>query len=140
MATTTSPPPALAATRERAVRAGIGTLGAISLAFGLFMAISPSGFFDAIGPFGTLNDHYVRDMSTWQIGFGVAMLLAVGRPSWRRPVLAVGGIQAVLHGVNHLVDVGDSDPSWVGVFDVLTVAASAGLFLWLWAATAGDER
>jgi hypothetical protein len=139
MATTTSPA-SVVAPRERAVRAGIGMLGAISLAIGLYMAISPSGFFRAIGPFGALNDHYVRDMSTWQIGFGAAMLLAVGRPSWRRPLIAVGGIQAVLHALNHLIDVGDSDPSWVGVFDLVTLAASAGLFLWLWSASAEAGR
>lgn len=138
MATTT--PSALDPGRERLVRAAIAALGLLSLAIGAFMAISPSAFFDAIGPFGRFNDHYVRDMSTWQLGFGAAMLVAVGRAGWRRPLVAVGAVQAGLHVVNHLIDVGDSHPAWVGVFDVVTLAGSLALFAWLWLTTAEADR
>ena len=129
---TPSPRPA---SRERAVRAGIGLLGAISLLTGLWMALSPASFFDALGPFGTRNGHYLRDMATWQLAFGAAMLVATGRPSWRRPLIAVGAGQALLHTLNHLLDAGAADPSWVGIFDVVTLAATLGLFAWLWSAS-----
>ncbi len=136
-ATSTGSP---AAAREPAVRAGIAALGAVSLALGVFMALAPSAFFEAIGPFGARNGHYIRDMATWQIAFGGALLLAAGRPAWRRPLIAVGAGQALLHTLNHILDAGDADPSWVGVFDIVTLAAMLGLFAWLWSATAEVER
>ena len=139
MATATSRPPT-APTRERAVRAGIALLGGSSLLVGAWMALSPASFFDALGPFGTRNGHYVRDMATWQIAFGAALLVAVGRPSWRRPLIAVGGAQALLHTLNHVLDAGDANPAWVGVFDVVTLAATLGLFAWLWSATPEAQR
>ena len=33
-------------------------------------------------------------------------------------------------------DAGDASPSWVGIFDVITPAATLGLFAWLWSASA----
>ena len=121
---------------DRMVRGALGALGATTLLIGLWLAISPSSFFDAIGPFGTRNDHYLRDMATWQIAAGIGLLIAAGRLSWRRPMIFVAGIQAAVHAVNHLIDVGDADPAWIGVFDVITVAGTAALLAWLWISTA----
>jgi hypothetical protein len=136
----TATPTAPAGTRERAVRVGIALLGAASLATGIWMVLSPSTFFDALGPFGEQNSHYLRDMATWQIAFGAALLVAAGRPSWRRPLIAVGAGQALLHTLNHILDAGDADPAWVGVFDIVTLAATLGLFAWLWSASAEADR
>ena len=136
----TATPTAPAGTRERAIRAGIALLGVMSLVTGIWMALSPASFFDALGPFGEQNSHYLRDMATWQIAFGAALLVAVGRPPWRRPLIAVGAGQALLHTLNHILDAGDADPAWVGVFDVLTLAATLGLFAWLWSASAQAQR
>ena len=138
--TTATPTARGAAAREPIVRAAVAALGAVSLALGIFMAVAPSAFFDAIGPFGARNGHYIRDMATWQIAVGGALLVAAGRPAWRRPLIAVGAAQALLHAVNHVVDVGDADPTWVGVFDLVTIAATLGLFAWLWSATAEVNR
>ncbi len=136
----TATPTAPAATTGRAVRAGLALLGAASLMTGIWMVLSPASFFDALGPFGTRNGHYLRDMATWQIAFGAALLVAVGRPSWRRPLIAVGAGQALLHTLNHILDAGDADPAWVGVFDIVTLAATLGLFAWLWSASAEARR
>ena len=121
--------------RERVVRVALALLGAMSLGLGLWMVVSPSSFFDVIGPFGERNDHYIRDMATWQAAAGIGLLVAAGRASWRRPMIAIAGIQAAVHAVNHLVDAGKADPGWVGIFDVVTVAGTAALFAWLWTAT-----
>src|SRR4051812_50040734 len=78
------------------------------------MAISPSTFFEAIGPFGTRNNHYMRDLATFYIALGAAGLVAVRRPSWRGPGLALAAGEFALHAVNHLVDIGESHPAWNG--------------------------
>ena len=51
--------------------------------------------------------------------------LAARRPSWRAPALALVGLQYALHALNHLLDVGDADPSWVGPFDLVSLAVGA---------------
>ena len=116
----------------RALPAGVAALAATELALGLWMAVSPRSFFDAIGPFGPYNDHYVRDLATWYLAFGAALAVAVRRPSWRAPLLGLAVVQFGLHTVNHLIDIGDADPGWVGVFDAVTLGLTtlllAGLF------------
>ena len=42
--------------RETAIRAGLGALGATSLAIAAFQAIDPASFVEHIGPFGTAID------------------------------------------------------------------------------------
>lgn len=113
--------------------------GLTQLALGLFMAIAPGAFFDAIGPFGTRNDHYLRDLSTFYIALGAAGLVAVRRPGWRVPVLALATMEFVLHAINHLVDIGDSNPSWNGPVTFAAVAASALLLGWMTRVAARDD-
>jgi hypothetical protein len=123
-----------------ALKSLLVVFGVTQLALGLFMAIAPGAFFDAIGPFGTRNDHYLRDLSTFYVALGVAGLVAARRPSWRVPVLALATVEFVLHAINHLVDIGKSDPSWNGPVDFAAVAASALLLAWMTRVAARDSQ
>ena len=114
--------------------------GTTQLAVGLFLAAAPGAFFDAIGPFGTRNDHYMRDLATFYIALGVAGLVAVRRPGWRVPVLALATIEFVLHAINHLADIGEADPKWNGPATFAAVAASAVLLGWMLRVAAREER
>lgn len=107
------------------LRLAFVVLGASQLGLGLWMAFAPASFADTIGGFGPFNDHYVRDVSTWYLALGAALLVAARLPSWRVPVAVLGLAQYVLHLVNHLVDVGDSDPTWAGPLDVVLLAGFA---------------
>jgi hypothetical protein len=113
--------------------------GVTQLAIGLFLAIAPGAFFDAIGPFGTRNDHYMRDLATFYIALGAAGLVAVRRPSWRVPVLALATVEFVLHAINHLADIGESDPGWNGPVTFAAVAASAVLLAWMTRVAARED-
>jgi hypothetical protein len=113
--------------------------GATQLALGLFMAVAPGAFFDSIGPFGARNDHYVRDVSTFYVALGLAGLVAARRPSWRVPVLALATAEFALHAINHLVDIGKSDPGWAGPADFALIAASTLLLAWMTRVAARDE-
>jgi uncharacterized protein DUF4345 len=112
--------------------------GVTQLALGLFQAIAPGTFFDEVGPFGPRNDHYVRDLSTFYIALGLAGLVAVRRPAWRVPVLALATIEFVLHAINHLADIGDADPKWNGPATFAAVAAGAALLGWMLSVAARD--
>ena len=49
--------------------------------------VGPDSFVDTIAPYGPADHHFLRDLATFQAGVGIALLAAVGRPSWRVPVL-----------------------------------------------------
>lgn len=106
-----------------AVSVALGLLGVYHLGLGLLMAVSPGTFFDLIASYGTQNDHYIRDTSTFYLAMGVVQLLAVRRSSWRIPVLAFTALQYALHVVNHAIDVGETDPGWMGPANLVSLAA-----------------
>jgi hypothetical protein len=117
--------------RERAIRTGIGVLAAVALVTGVWQALAPSSFRDALGPFGVYNEHFVRDIATWTLAYGGALVVAVGNASWRVPLLSLGVAQGALHLVNHIIDIGDTDPGWVGAFDAISLAALLAATWWL---------
>lgn len=114
-------------------------LAATQAVIGLWQAIDPASFYDALANFGPRSDHALRDTATYYLASAVALYLAVDRPSWRVPVLGLVGLQYVFHTVNHLIDVGDSHPAWVGWFDVLSLAGLTGLIAWAWWSAREEE-
>ena len=111
--------------RSRLLPAVVMAGGALLLGLGLWQVIHPASFFESIGGFGPRNDHYIRDVATWDLALGAAFLVAAGRPSWRLPVLWFAVLQSVLHLVNHIVDVGEADPTWAGPVDVVLLAITS---------------
>jgi hypothetical protein len=127
------------ASRATALRVGLIALAAAQLVQGLLLVVAPGAFYDAVANFGPRNDHDLRDMAAFYLASSVVLAVAVSRPSWRAPTLALIGLQYALHTLNHLLDAGDADPSWVGVFDVVSLAAGALLIGWLYRAAAHAE-
>jgi hypothetical protein len=120
--------------QSQTVVAGLVVFAAIQLALAAFMAIAPHAFYTSIGPFGAQNDHYLRDVSTYNGALGVGLAVAVRRASWRVPMLAILTIQFGLHSINHLVDISAADPTWVGYLDFFALAAATvqlALLTWL---------
>jgi hypothetical protein len=132
-----APSPAVA--RGSALRAGVLALAAVQLLQGLLLAFASGAFYDAVADFGPRNDHDLRDMAAFYLASAAVLAVAAGRPSWRAPALALVGLQFGLHAVNHLVDVGGSDPGWVGPFDVVTLALGALVIGALYRAAAQQE-
>ena len=93
---------------ERALRAALVVLGALNAASGALALIAPDTFFDQIGRYGVENSHYVGDVGAFVLAFGIAVLVAAWRPSWRVPVLALGALWYGLHALNHAFDVGQA--------------------------------
>jgi hypothetical protein len=105
--------------------------GAIAFGTGLWLAASPGTFYDVIAPFAPRSDHFMRDIATFELALGLAFFMAVSRPSWRAPVLFFGAVQATAHAINHLVDISDTDPGWLGPFNFIAIAISAAVLWWL---------
>jgi hypothetical protein len=101
------------------------------LVLGLLLWLTPGFFYDEIGPFGARNDHYMADVATFYLALGTATLVSVRRVSWRVPVLALALVQYTLHALNHLIDIGESDPGWIGPADFVSLALGALLLAWM---------
>jgi hypothetical protein len=73
----------------------------------------------------------LRDTATFNLAFGVSLLIAYRRPPWRTPVLFCVALQFALHALNHLVDIGAAHPHWLGPFDFASLALSTAALAWL---------
>ncbi|HWX75156.1 MAG TPA: hypothetical protein VNZ05_07615 [Solirubrobacteraceae bacterium] len=124
-------PRALPSERELArsdvLTAALALLALYDLALAVFMAAAPHAFFAHVGPFGTRNDHYIRDTATFSAAIGVGLVVALRRPSWRVPMLAISTVQFGLHSANHLLDIAKAHPAWNGYFDFFSLAAATVL-------------
>ena len=125
---------------ESNMRIAIGILGVTQLAIGVWLAADPDSFIDNIAPFGPADHHFLRDLATFQAGLGIALLAAVGRPSWRVPILFAALVQSGLHAVNHLFDIGNTDPGWYGPFNFVSVLLLTGAFAYLMQEAGRDQR
>ena len=113
------------------MRALLAVFAAVQLLLGLGLWLTPGFFHDEIGPYGARNDHYMGDLATWYLALGAATLVAVRRSGWRVPVLALAFIQYALHSINHLIDVGEADPSWLGPANLLSLLLATLLLGWM---------
>jgi UPF0716 family protein affecting phage T7 exclusion len=104
---------------------------AAQLVLGALLWLAPGFFHDQIGPYGPRNDHYMGDLATWYLALGAATLIAVRRRSWRVPVLAIAFAQYALHSVNHLIDVSNADPSWLGPANLVSLVLTTVLLGWM---------
>jgi hypothetical protein len=124
---------------ERTLRTAVGALGAFHLVLGLYEFLLPGSFFHRIGEYGEENTHYVGDVGAFTLAYGIALLIAVGRPRWRAPTLLLGAIWYAIHAINHLFDVGEASSQATGIIQTLLIAAGAGLLFWLARAAEGVE-
>ena len=122
------------------VTAGLIAFAVIQLALAVWMAASSHSFFKDVGPFGSYNPHYIRDVASFYGAIGIGLLLAIGRPTWRVPVLALTCLQYTLHSVNHLIDIGKAHPAWNGYFNFFSLAAATVLLAWLWRTAVLEAR
>lgn len=113
------------------VRVGLIAFAAYSFVVAALMVFLPHSFFVDIGPFGVQNDHYLRDTATFNVAFGVALLVARWRVQWRTPILCCVALQFVLHSINHLVDIGAAHPYWLGPADFISLSLASAALVWL---------
>ena len=114
-----------------ALRPLLALLGAYHLLLGVAMVAAPRTFFDDVATYGAFNDHYIRDVASFYLALGVVMLVAVAKVSWQTPLLAFATLQYALHLVNHLWDVSDTDPGWLGPANAVALALIGALLFWL---------
>jgi hypothetical protein len=112
-----------------ALRVGLTALALTSAGLAVFMAVAPHAFYKSLGPFGVANSHYIRDTASFYAAFAFAQAIAVRRASWRVPVLAATAVQYGLHSINHLVDIANAHPMWIGYVDFAALAGTTLLLI-----------
>jgi hypothetical protein len=124
--------PGQAPLSESTLRTTIGALGVFHLLLGAWQFLGPASFFEHVGRYGAENTHYVGDVASFTLATGLALLLAVGRPSWRAPILYLAAAWYAIHAVNHLFDIDENRISDVrGTLDTLLLAVGAVVLAWL---------
>lgn len=113
--------------RRPVTRPGAGTLalaltGVFQTASGVWLLAAPGSFYDAVATYAPRNDHFLRDVGTWNVGLGLAALVAAREPRWRAPMLAILAVQFALHAVSHLIDIDGAEPSSLGVSNFVLLA------------------
>jgi peptidoglycan/LPS O-acetylase OafA/YrhL len=105
----------------------LAAFAALELLTGALLWLAPGLFYQEVGPFGPRNDHYMGDLATWYLALGALVLVAVRRREWRVPVLGLALLQNTLHAFNHLLDVGEADPAWLGPATLVSLVLLSGL-------------
>ncbi len=105
--------------------------GVTQLLTGLLLWLTPGFFYEEVGPFGPRNDHYMGDVATFYLALGAVVLVSLRNVAWRIPVLTFSVIAYALHSVNHLIDVGEAEPSWLGPADLALITLSTLLLGWM---------
>jgi hypothetical protein len=113
------------------VKALLVVFAAVQIVLGLLLWLTPGFFYDEIGPYGVRNDHYMGDLATWYLALGGVALASVSRVSWRVPVLVLAFAQYALHSFNHLLDIGDANPSWLGPGNFVSLLLATALLAWM---------
>lgn len=105
----------------------LAAFGASYVVLGGWAGAHAASFTEAVADFGPQNDHLVHDYGAASIAVGGGLLLAVRRPVWWFPVLAVAATWNALHAVSHLVDIDHAGSRAVGVAETLVLVASTVL-------------
>jgi len=119
------------------MRALLSVFASVQVLTGAGLWLTPGFFHDEIGPYGARNDHYMGDLATWYLALGAATFVAVRHAGWRVPVLALAFIQYALHSINHLIDVGEADPGWLGPANLVSLLLATLLLGWMLRAETG---
>jgi hypothetical protein len=124
---------------ERALRSIIALLGLGQLAFACWIMFATQSFGETVASFDGFNTHDLRDFATFYLALGFVLLVAAVRPAWRFPLLVLAALENAFHTINHAVDVGDSDPSWLGPIELTALLLATALFSWLALTTAARK-
>ncbi len=112
-------------------RIGLGALAGVQAIIGGWMVLAPGSFTTRVAPFGARNDHLLRDLASWELALAAVAALAVTRPAWRVPAVTLALLHFGLHALNHLLDVNEADPGWIGVADLISLTLAAAALAWL---------
>ncbi|MBB4685746.1 hypothetical protein [Amycolatopsis jiangsuensis] len=113
---------------RRSWRIVLSGLAIVYLALGGWAAVDASSFGTVVAPFGAANPHLVRDFAACAATFGLGLLIASRRYTWRTPALTLAAIWNGAHAVIHIVDITEAHPFFVGPLEAALLVFASALF------------
>jgi hypothetical protein len=89
---------------DRTLRLLCASIGGVIALQGVWAFLAPRSFFDVVATFEPYNEHFIRDIGSFQMGIGVAGV--VGALRTRAVVVGLAGLATfqVVHVVSHVID------------------------------------
>ena len=110
------------------------------LAIGGWFLVAPGSAYDTLAEFPPRNDHFLRDVASFYLAFGLAFWIASRRASWRAPVLALAAMQYAIHTVVHVLDVGDAATDGKGIFAAVSLGIITAALIFVLGALLGGRK
>jgi uncharacterized protein YjeT (DUF2065 family) len=117
-------------TRSLIVRLSwVAAVGFFVLLGGVWPFFAPRSFFDALVAFPPFNAHLLRDIGSFQLGIGAAMLAAWRWRDGLLVALTAAATAGAFHVVSHIVDSNKGgNPTDIPLLSVLAVLLVVGAF------------
>ncbi|HYI44404.1 MAG TPA: hypothetical protein VE174_02930 [Actinomycetota bacterium] len=117
-------------TRSPLVRLSwVAAVGFFVVLGGVWPFLAPRSFFDALVAFPPFNAHLLRDIGSFQLGIGGALLAAA---KWRDGLLVAltgAAVAGVFHVVSHIVDSNKGgNPTDIPLLALLAIFLVVGAF------------
>jgi hypothetical protein len=79
-------------------------LGCLWAALGAWALVAPESFYVTIAPFAPYNQHFLHDVGAFQLGLGVALLLALRWNDGLIVALGANVVAGAAHMLSHVMD------------------------------------
>jgi predicted anti-sigma-YlaC factor YlaD len=122
------------------VRAVLLIAGVSQLLIGAWAFAAPGSFYDLAATYPPENDHFLKDIGSWNVALGLAAVIAARTPSWRAGMLAVLAIQYGLHAASHAIDLDQAESRSAGIVTLVIQIVAAGLLAALFARERSGSR
>ena len=110
------------------VRAVLIVSGVTQLVVGVWTFVSPGSFYDVVATYPPQNDHFLKDIGSWNVALGLAALIAARTPAWQRGMLGVLAVLYTLHAISHAIDVDLGEPQSASVATLVSQIVAALIF------------
>lgn len=110
------------------VRAVLIVSGLTQLIVGVWAIVAPESFYDAVATYPPYNDHFLKDVASWNVALGLAALHAARTPSWQRGMCGVLAVLYALHALSHGIDLDQGEPRSASVATLVSQIAGAVVF------------
>ena len=130
-------------TKQTWIQIALAVNGAANLFAGAALLLAPTWFFQTIGTFPPLNQHYLGDAGAFLLPLGLGLLLALKDPRRHRLLIGMAALAGLLHTGNHLYDdliLGHGTAAHLA--STVELLLQTGLLAWAWwalAAKGGGE-
>jgi len=102
--------------------------GLTQLIVGVWAFVAPDSFYDVVATYPPSNDHFLKDIGSWNVALGLATLHAARTPSWQKGMCGVLAVLYTLHAVSHGIDLDQGEPRSASVATLVSQIVAAVIF------------